>query len=242
MACYFFYDNHTVELYGALIMLDADFSSYLSIVSLALIIISIFLFIFILYSFLQEYLGIKSYKKPKFKKIKNMPMSEYFKDMYKFLESKYSINLEKQRKKIIISIGISSMFVVIVIILTILFVYKIGIINSNIIGYAMFFPLLFVFYAYSVYKKYNKIYKEYFKDNIIKNFVEYTNHNNTYLKYGGTHLFPCYLEAKFNDDSYDKFATDDYIETENDDGANFQLCNISLQDVDRDRRNIKNKI
>lgn len=103
--------------------------------------------------------------------------------------------------------------------------------NKNVynIIYVIFLPTVF-YYLYK-YKKYNGIYTNSYKEIIIKNFIENINSNLTYSPNGKNELLNNYLDANFDNRSFNKFVTDDYIISSNEDGMLIELCNISLENV-----------
>lgn len=209
-------------------MLD---NNVLSFLTLGVIIVGVT--IYILHIFLKVFNPSKSHKKYSYKKIKQTTMSLYFKDMFNYLESKYSVNLENQRKKVIVATIIYSIFLSILFVLVIFSTYSHKFShNSAVAKILISLSVLPLGYAFFKYRKYNKIYVENFKENIIKNFVGYINHNFNYSMYGGANLLNPYLDAEFDDISFNKFVTDDYIEGETKYGSYMQICNISLENVD----------
>ena len=103
--------------------------------------------------------------------------------------------------------------------------------NKNVynIIYVIFLPTVF-YYLYK-YKNYNGIYTNSYKEIIIKNFIENINSNLTYSPNGKNELLNNYLDANFDNRSFNKFVTDDYIIGSNEDGMLIELCNISLENM-----------
>lgn len=173
----------------------------------------------------------KPHKKHKYKKISKVSISDNFKDIYHYIETRYANELEVTRKKLIKSIIICLILFIIGFLLFLVLKanLKIHTKKGAVILAIPFIPLL-IYYNYK-YKKYNDIYIENYKDKIIKNFVKYINHNLNYHQYGGKNLLSYYLDAKFDDNKFNKFVTDDYIDGYNENGTSIQMCNIALENV-----------
>lgn len=173
----------------------------------------------------------KPHKKHRHKKIKKTAISNKFKGIYNYIETEYASELEENRKKLIKSIIICFILFVIGFLLYILLKERLDLNTSRsrrILGIP-FIPAV-IYYIYK-YKKYNGLYVENYKNKIIKNFLEYINHNLNYHQYGGKGLLNYYLDAKFEDNEFNSFVTDDYIEGYNENSTNIEMCNFALENV-----------
>lgn len=173
----------------------------------------------------------KPHKKYRHAKIRKTTVSYKFKEMYSYIEKEYASELEENRKKLIKSIIICFILFMIAFLLYIILNQMLDINTRNghrILGIP-FIPAM-MYYIHK-YKKYNRVYVENYKEKIIKNFMEYINHNLKYHQYGGKGLLNYYLDAKFEDREFNRFVTDDYIEGYNENSTNIELCNISLENV-----------
>lgn len=182
----------------------------------------------------------KPHKKHKYTKIRKTKISYKFREMYNYIETEYASELEENRKKLIKSIITCFILFMIAFLLYMLLnqMLDFNTRNGKILG-ILFIPAV-MYYIYK-YKKCNEIYVENYKGKIIKNFVEYINHNLNYYQHGGKDLLNYYLDAKFEDREFNNFVTDDYIEGYNENGTNIEMCNIALENVN-DKGEFKNMV
>ncbi len=173
----------------------------------------------------------KPHKRHRYIKIRKTPASSEFKEIYNYIISEYAEELEGNRKKLKKSIIICC---ILFIISTLIYIFLIKKMNKSLSKGSRTVGLIFIpagMYYIFKYKKYNAIYVENYKNNVIKNFVEYINHNLHYDQYGGDNLLDSYIKAEFMDDEFNSFITDDYIEGYIEDETYIKMCNISLENT-----------
>lgn len=183
---------------------------------------------------MTQSLGVaKPHKRQKHTKIRKTEVNEKFRFMYNQIEEQYASDLEEKRKKLIKSGGICLILLAITILIYVFLrvVLRINIGRHNKMMMSIF--IIPAFYFIYKYRRYNKIYVESFKSKIIRNFVKYIDNNLNYEQYGGEWLLDNYLDAEFEDKEFNKFVTDDYIEGYNKDDIHIEMCNFSLENVNR---------
>lgn len=196
--------------------------------------IIILFFIFIAYiifsSLLIESGTIKPHIKHKFKKIKKANMSERFKEIYKYIEKEYGSELERNRRKLIKSIIFCIVLVILTFIMFIVLVDRLNI--STKFGLELLGAVCISIIMYGVYKysKSNKLYKDNYKEYVIKNLFKYINHNFYYDASGGKNLLNAYIEADYGE-KFNNFLADDYLKLDAEGEPNIKMANIALEDI-----------
>lgn len=204
--------------------------SFLVVIMIAIFLVVVFLVL--LRTLLIESGTIKPHIKHKHNKIKKKTVSKRFQEIYNYIESEYAKDLESNRKKLIKYMIICAVLFIISCLLFLFLVTNLRIhtrLGYKLIGFICI-PIIMV--GVHSYLKYNKIYKENFKDKIIKNLFKYINPNLQYDPIGGNNLHKYYLDAGFKGD-FNKFITDDYIEGCHENNINLKMANIALGDNDK---------
>lgn len=165
-------------------------------------------------------------------KIKKNKISDEFKEMYEYIVHTYAKELEENRKKLLKSLMVCIILFLITTSIVILIFDKLNIdLNKRSGWYIFLLYLPTIFYYTHEYKKYNDIYRKNYKMKVIKNFVEHINPSLTYTPTGAKWLLDYYLDAKFDEESFNKFVTDDYIVGRNKDGSSIEISDIALENV-----------
>lgn len=157
-------------------------------------------------------------------------MSESFKEIYKYIEKEYGSELERNRRKLIKSIIFCIVFVIVTFILFIVLVDKLNI--STRVDFESLGILCILIIMYGVYKylKSNKLYKDNYKDCIIKNLFKYINHNFYYDARGGKNLLNDYIDADYGE-KFNNFLADDYLKLNMESESNIKMANIAIEDT-----------
>lgn len=151
--------------------------------------------------------------------------SAQFQEIFNHIQIEYGTKLEILRKQLKGRL-ILSVFLV----LTCVFLPHLvsQLLHSNFyILLIMIFPA--IFYGVRNYNKYHTLYKKYYKDIVIKSFIENINTNLRYTYEGYEDAKSYYLDASFPDKEYNTFYTTDYIEGYVNRNIPLQLCNVYLQ-------------
>lgn len=169
---------------------------------------------------------IKKHKRHKYTKIKRTKMSNDFNEIYNYVENEFGHKLEITRKTLRNSLII--FFILFAIPLSIIMPLALSIGSVAFILVLLFIPALKYVEKYEYYKT---MYIVSFKENIIKNFINYLNPNLIYDQRGRDFLLDCYLDAEFKDRYYTLFVSDDYIKSSRENNVSIDLCNFSLETV-----------
>lgn len=130
-----------------------------------------------------------------------------FEQLYQYIEENYTYELEKLRKELIRCIIIT----IIVLLPIVLLMCGIVCAITQIWELGVFVFIAWAMYAESIWVKYNKRYQIKYKENVIKNFVKIINKELNYENINNNKLEKDYREAKFRNNQYNKFESNDYI-------------------------------
>ena len=159
-----------------------------------------------------------------------MRVSDKFYEIYNYIEKKYGYMIEENRIKLIKSIVLC---ILLFIVAFILFIFLLDTFNVKtradyrILG-IICVPI--VMYGVYQYLKSNKIYKENYKNTVIKNLFKYINHSLYYEPKGGKNLLTDYKNANF-EEKFNNFIADDYLRLDVENQYNIKMANIALQDI-----------
>lgn len=145
-------------------------------------------------------------------KILKKSISEKFKSMYQYVYENYAIEIEKDRKKLLIRIIIAIIFLIITSMLYIEIITKFNIKTRG--SRKMLFYIFIPAFVYMglIYKKYNARYQEKYKENIVKNFISILPYQFNYRNIENNILQKYYDDASFTNIKYNKFISNDYLE------------------------------
>lgn len=195
--------------------------------NLALDLILEFIIILIIYKVVKVFFEILNpHKKMKFKKIRKREITKEFKDAYKYVKKEYGIELEKERKKFLVSLIIAwTIFILLGIIAFVLIIQTENEIPEEVIT-LLFLPAFVYYYAKTC--SYNKVYVKTYKNTIIRNFVKTINPDLYYEQDGMLGVMNTYLEAGFDDKDFKTFYADDHINGYTDNFTKIDLNNVTL--------------
>ena len=163
------------------------------------------------------------------KKILKKAIPEKFKSMHQYICENYGKDIEKDRKKLLVRIIISIVFLTITGIVYMIIITKFNIKTrgSRSIVFYIFIPV-FIYMGY-IYKKYNSKYQKEFKEKVVKNFIEIMPYQLSYSNVENNTLQKYYDDANFSNVKYDKFISNDYLEGMVD-NINIQISDIVLEE------------
>ncbi|MFR2534812.1 MAG: DUF3137 domain-containing protein [Clostridia bacterium] len=164
-------------------------------------------------------------RKYKFGNLRTKRVSKEFREFYQYLEKQYGVKLENYRRNVIRTIIGMFLFLVLGLIITII-TYSTIQLNPKWI-FVLLATLASIFIRQ--YTKNNKIYKEEYKNTIIKEFAKSINENLNYNSDGNEKICDFYEQATYADESYNTIETTDYIGGWIDKDIHVALSAISLQ-------------
>lgn len=129
-----------------------------------------------------------------------------FEQIYQYIKENYTEELERVRKKLVRYIIITLLLLPVASIMCgiVWAVTEIEALGFLVLG-------LFGMYAGSIWVKNNKRYQTKYKEDVIKNFIKTINNELSYENINNNKLEQYYKDAKFSNDKYDKFESNDYV-------------------------------
>ncbi len=129
-----------------------------------------------------------------------------FEQIYQYIKENYTEELERLRKKLVRYIIITLLLLPVASIMCgiVWAVTEIEALGFLVLG-------LFGMYAGSIWVKNNKRYQTKYKEDVIKNFIKTINNELSYENINNNKLEQYYKDAKFSNDKYDKFESNDYV-------------------------------
>ena len=140
------------------------------------------------------------------KKMLRQEKSARFESIYEYAKNNYTYELELLRKELVKHLIIAGILLVISLIISGIIGYKT---ESTELGVYALIPALT--YTMYVYIKYNTKYQSKYKKYVIENFIRTMNYALTYENINNNKLDRFYRDAQFQNVSYDKFESEDYI-------------------------------
>lgn len=195
--------------------------------NLALDLILEFIIVPIIYIVVKLFFEILNpHKKMKFKRIRRKEITKEFKDAYKYVKKEYGAELEKERKRFLISLILAWGIFVLAGLLGLILIIKT---ENKIPAELLIFLFLPAFsYYYGKTNNYSKKYVKTYKNTIIRNFVKAINPDLYYEQDGMLGVMDTYLEAGFVDKNFKTFYADDHINGYTDNFTKIDLNNITL--------------